>query len=98
MFRFTIRDVLLAMAALGLALGWYLEHARHASTRDQLHGVVDTLEAAGVEMEASPDHVYVKGNSFESYTSLSKHDPKTPTKVLGAKPAPLIQKASPDES
>jgi hypothetical protein len=67
--------VLLAIAAFGLALGWYLQRVQHASTREQLRGVVDTLEAVGVEMEVSPDHVYVKGNSFESYTSLSKHDP-----------------------
>ena len=93
MFRFTIRDVLLAMAAFGLALGWYLERAQHASTREQLQGLIQTLENVGVEMEVSPDHVYVKGESFESYTSLSKHDPNTPTKILGAKSAP-----SPDEN
>jgi len=88
MFRFTIRDLLLAMAAFGLALGWYLERAHHVSTREQLQGLIETLENVGVEMEVSPDHVYVKGSSFESYTSLSKHDPKTPTKVLGEKVAP----------
>jgi hypothetical protein len=87
MFCFTIRDLLLAIAAFGLALGWYLERTHHASTREQLQGLIGTLENVGVEMEVSSDHVYVKGNSFESYTSLSKHDPKTPPKILGAKPA-----------
>jgi hypothetical protein len=70
MFRFTIRDVLLALTALGLALGWYLERSHHASTREQLQGLIGTLENVGVELKVSPDHVYVRGNDFESYTSL----------------------------
>jgi hypothetical protein len=95
MFRFTIRDLLLAVAAFGLALGWYLERVQHAYTREQLQGIVDTLESAGVEIEVDRGHVYaVKDGSFEAYKSLSRHDPKTPTKMLGARSSPSTQKIS----
>jgi len=91
MMRFTIRDVLLAMAAFGLALGWSLERVRHGSTREQLQGVIQTLESVGVEMEVAPDHVRAKfggSNPFDSYTGLGRHDPqKAPVKVH-AEPSP----------
>src|SRR5262245_37003735 len=97
MFRFTIRDVLLVLVAFGLALGWYLERVQHAYTREQLQGIVGALESVGVEIEVEPGHVYAaKDGSFEAYTSLSRHDPKTPTKMLGTRSASSTQKASLD--
>lgn len=85
LFRFTIRDVLWLMVVVAIALVWYLERGQHRATRQQLQGVMDTLEAVGVEIEVAPDHVQAKfggSNPFDSYTGLGRHDPqKAPVKV-----------------
>jgi hypothetical protein len=46
MFHFTIRDALLVMVIIGLAVGWWIDHARLASRAERaavLDAVVDSM-------------------------------------------------------
>jgi hypothetical protein len=38
MFRFTIRDVLLVMVIVGLAVGWWVDHQRQDRTIEAIRG------------------------------------------------------------
>ncbi len=61
MFRFTIRDVLLVMVIVGLAVGWWIEHRRIRSLE---------FEALRWELRASSLADYVEqkeGTKVEFY-------------------------------
>ena len=45
MLRFTIRDVLWLMVIVGLAVGWWVDHSRHADTARRLDAVEHMLQA-----------------------------------------------------
>ena len=40
--RFTIRDLLLVMSVLGLALGWIIDHRVHAARERRLRYLLDS--------------------------------------------------------
>jgi len=45
MFRFTIRDVLLVMVIVGLAVGWCIDHRRQRAAWDQSQTMFRMLDS-----------------------------------------------------
>ena len=46
MFRFTIRDVLWLMVAVGLSVGWWMEHVRLSTVRSHASALRTSLRRA----------------------------------------------------
>ena len=51
MFKFTIRDALLSIGIIGLALGWILDHRRLAAPAERYHQLKAEMEQRGWRLD-----------------------------------------------
>ncbi len=76
MFRFSIRELMLVTAVVGLALGWFIEHRQFASTRQQWEykaipfqtGQVDYTHPNGIRASGINDFNKAGGEGWEFVT------------------------------
>ena len=61
--RFTIRDLLWAMALVGLSLAWLTEHVRIGRSPGQLRTLMDVLVNEGIHVELQPHRIQVQGHT-----------------------------------
>ena len=79
MFRFTIRDVLLVMVIVGLAVGWGIEHRAHvvasrARTELQwkLDEIAELVRDRGLQVETHESYTVLLGGDGETTVHVSK--------------------------
>lgn len=59
MFRFSIRDLLLAMALVSVGIAWWLDHQRLVVAQDRLDAIVAELVSRNIAVEIDTDGVWV---------------------------------------
>lgn len=59
MFRFTTRDLLLAMALVSVGIAWWLDHQRLVVAQDRLDTIVAELASRDIVTEIDADGVWV---------------------------------------
>jgi|GEM_PF-4675028 len=78
MFRFTIRELLILTVTAGLAVGWWLEHAKNSRAAERLR-VVEKMLQHTLDMyeEHTGRKVGISADGYSAGQDISYHSQKT---------------------
>ena len=98
--KFSIRDLLLVTVIVALALGWFLDHQKHAKLTEKLTKLAEENKKLQIQADLVAIDRAVQSREFEQYklkTLVNRSNQEHPLQIRLRRDPYEVQPAEPDD-